>query len=209
MHLSLPKRFPLFILPSSVCCSLETSHPRLLPQSPKVCSVSSFVCWSPQCLISALTQGRGAAVITFFKLTGSVVLWRGRNTANKYHWPVWGVLAVFQVHWVCTHSWHGLHFSDSRLLCQELSEVGPGLHELSRSKPLRFRFSSTPQRRRLGWACFVPFPGPISSGDHVLGEHSHPQLGSASYRLPHPRHLVFWVYNGTPSQVCCVSLLGR
>ena len=34
----------------------------------------------------------------------------------------------------------------------ELSNVGPGLHALPRSKPLRFRFSGTPQRRRLGWA---------------------------------------------------------
>ena len=33
-----------------------------------------------------------------------------------------------------------LHSSGSRLLCQELSEVGPGLHALSRSKLLRFRF---------------------------------------------------------------------
>ena len=25
----------------------------------------------------------------------------GRNTANKYHWLVWRVFAVFQMHWVC------------------------------------------------------------------------------------------------------------
>ena len=35
----------------------------------------------------------------------------------------------------------------------ELSEAGPGLHAIPRSKPLRFRFSGTPQRHRLGWAC--------------------------------------------------------
>ena len=35
----------------------------------------------------------------------------------------------------------------------ELSKVGPGLHALPRSKLLRFRFSGTPQRHRLGWAC--------------------------------------------------------
>ena len=33
-----------------------------------------------------------------------------------------------------------------------LSKAGPGLRALPRSKPLRFRFSGTPQRRRLGWA---------------------------------------------------------
>ena len=33
-----------------------------------------------------------------------------------------------------------LHCSGSRLLSWELSKVGPGLHALPRSKPLRFRF---------------------------------------------------------------------
>ena len=79
----------------------------------------------------------------------SGLLWGGRNTANKYHWRLWGVLSVFQLHWVCPHSqlvyFHGLHFSGSRLLCQELSEVSSGLRALPRSKPLRFRFSGTPQ----------------------------------------------------------------
>ena len=49
----------------------------------------------------------------------------------------------------------GLHSSGSRLLCQELSEVCPGLSALPGSKPLRFRFSGTPQRRRLDWACVL------------------------------------------------------
>ena len=71
------------------------------------------------------------------------------------------MLALFQTHWVCSRFWcvcfHGLHFSGSRLLCREMSEAGPGLHALSRSKPLRFRFrfSSTPQRCRFGWACIL------------------------------------------------------
>ena len=95
-------------------------------------------------------------VVTFFRLTCSVVLWGGRNTANKYRWHVWEVLAVSRPHWVCPHSQHmcfsSLHCSGSSLLFQELSEVGPGLHALPRSKPLRFRYSGTPQRHRLGWA---------------------------------------------------------
>ena len=132
MHLSLPKQFPLFILASSVC-------------------------WSLQCLISALTQGGGGG--HFFRLTCSVVLWGGRNTANKYHWHVWGVLAVFWPHWVCPCSWRvcfpSLHCSGSRLLFGELSVAGPGLHALPRSKPLRFRFLGSPQRRRLRWACVL------------------------------------------------------
>ena len=50
MHLSLPKRFPLFILASSVCKSL-------------------------QYLLSTLTQGGGGGHL--FRLTCSVVLWDG------------------------------------------------------------------------------------------------------------------------------------
>ena len=34
-----------------------------------------------------------------------------------------------------------------------LRGTGPGLCALPRSKPLWFRFSGTPQRHRLGWAC--------------------------------------------------------
>ena len=37
----------------------------------------------------------------------------------------------------------------------ELSKAGSGLHAPPRSKPLRFRFSGTPQRHRLGWACVL------------------------------------------------------
>ena len=129
MHLSLPKQFPRFILPSSVC-------------------------WPLQCLISTLTQGGGGG--HSFRLTYSVMLWGGRNTADKYHWHLWGVLPVSRPHWVCPGSrcvcFPSLHCSGSRLLCRELSEAGPGLHALPRSKPLRFRFSDTPQRRRLHWA---------------------------------------------------------
>ena len=37
----------------------------------------------------------------------------------------------------------------------ELSKAGPGLCALPRPMPLRFRFSGTPQRCRLGWACVL------------------------------------------------------
>ena len=91
-------------------------------------------------------------MVTFFRLTCSVVLWGGRNTANKYHWRV---LTVIQPHWVCPRSWHvfftSLHCSGSRFLCQELSDAGPGLHALSRSSRSGSG-SGTPQRHRLGWA---------------------------------------------------------
>ena len=87
------------------------------------------------------------------------MLWGGRNTANKYHWHVWGMLTVSQPHWVCPLSqcvcFPSLYCSGSMLLCRELSEAGPGLGALPRSKPLRFRFSGTPQRWRLGWTCVL------------------------------------------------------
>ena len=123
--------------------------------------LASSVCKSLQCLISALTQGGEGGHL--FGLTYSVVLWGGRNTANKCHWRVWGVLAV------CSQCLGHTGFAPAHGVCAfpvdtaqapgcsagELSTVGPGLHALPRSKPLRFRFSGTPQRHRLGWVCVL------------------------------------------------------
>ena len=50
-------------------------------QGGSLCLASS-VCWSLQCLFSALTQG-GRWWTLFFRLTCSVVLWEGRDAANK------------------------------------------------------------------------------------------------------------------------------
>ena len=128
MHLSLSKRFPLFILASSVC-------------------------WSLQCLISALTQGGESGHL--FRLTYSVLLWGGRNTANKCHCCVF---TVIQPHWVCPHSRRvcfpvytaqTLGCSTGNCLMRALVCMHfPG-------KPLRFMFSGIPQRCRLGWACVL------------------------------------------------------
>ena len=53
--------------------------------------------------------------------------------------------------------------------------------------------------------CSVPFPGPGSSSDQVLGEHTLPRC-SVSYHLPGPSHSVSWVCSGsTISGVPCVS----
>ena len=81
---------------------------------------------------------------------------------------------MFQLHWVCPRSrcvcFHGLDFSGSRLLCWELSEVGPGLYALPRSKSLRFRFSGITQTdgvtHQLGWR------GGVGSESAWLPEHS-------------------------------------
>ena len=122
----------------------------------------SFFCLLVSSVSNFHPDTRGVVVVTFFRLTCSVVLWGGRNTANKYHWHVWGVLTMIQPHWVCPCSQHmclpSLNCSESRLLCWELSDPGPGLCALPRSKLLRFRFSGTSQRGRLGWACILRHP---------------------------------------------------
>ena len=86
----------------------------------------------------------------------------------------------------------------------KLSKAGPWLSALPRSKLLRFR--GTPQRHTLGWAFFfVPFLGPSSSGDQVLGERTLPRCGQ-SCRLPCLSCSVSWVCSwSTISGVPCVS----
>ena len=84
-----------------------------------------------------------------------------------------------------------LHCLSSRFLCQEWSEAGPGLYALPRSKPLRFRHSGSPQRRRLGWAC-VLCPSQVRAAQVTRCLAS---AVAATYRLPRPRCLVFWVYS--------------
>ena len=117
------------------------------------------------------------------------MLWGGRNTANKYHWRVWGVLTVSWPHWVCPDS-RRVCFPcpcclGSRLLFQELSEAGPGLYALPRSKPLRFSYSGSPQRRRLAWAC-------VSCPSQVRAAQVTRCLASM---VADPCCSVFWVYN--------------
>ena len=64
--------------------------------------LASSICKLLQYLTSALTQrGKGSHL---FRLTCSIVLWGGRNTANKYHRHVWAELAVSGPHWVCPRS---------------------------------------------------------------------------------------------------------
>ena len=187
MHLSLPKQFPLLILASSVC-------------------------WSPQCLISVLTQG-GAVVVTFFRLTCSVVLWGGRNTANKYHWRVWGMLAVSGPHWVAlAHSVCVFPVYTVQALGCSVGNClrwAPILHVLPRSKPLRFRFSGTPQRHRLGCAC-VLCPSQVQAAQvtRCLASVVTCSWGVRLIASPIPGTWFSGCTMGMPSQVCPLSLLG-
>ena len=87
---------------------------------------------------------------------------------------------------------HRRVYFPSRLLCRELSEAGPGLYALPRSKPLRFRHSGSPQRCRLGWTCVLcPSQVRAAQGTRCLAS-----TVPAAYR--HPPHRccsVFWVYS--------------
>ena len=121
------------------------------------------------------------------------------------------MLALSRPHWVCPCSrcvyFPCLHCLGSRLLCQELSEASPGLYALPRSKPLRFRYSGSPQRRRLGWAC-VLCPSQVRAAQvtRCLVSAITPSLRGESYCLPCPSCSVFWVYNGCAfSSVPCIS----
>ena len=170
--------------------------------------LASSVCWSLQCLISALTHGAWWWSLVF-RLACSVVLWGGRNTANKYHWRVF---TVIQPHWVRPHSqrvcFPSLHCSDSRLLRRKLSDAGPGLHALCRSKLLRFRFSGTPQRRRLVWACVLhPCPVQAAQVTRYLVSAVTPSWRLRLIASPIPVTRFSGYTMGAPSQVCHVSLL--
>ena len=110
--------------------------------------LASSVCKSFKYLISALTEGGEGGHL--FRLTFSVVLWGGRNTANK-HCMCGDCLQCMDhtgfapSHWVYTLRLQGA--------LQALSKGGPAFCALPRSKPLRF--SGTPQGHRLGWACIL------------------------------------------------------
>ena len=142
--------------------------------------------------------------------SGSVQSCCGREgPADTYQWGVWGALAVPGPLWVCPA--HGvcafLVYTAQAPGCSagEMSKAGPGWHALPRSKPLRFRFSRTPQRHRLGLR-FMPCPGLSSSGGQVLAEHA----PRRAVRLFTSLVLFAWFPGraaGAPCHVCGVSPL--
>ena len=88
----------------------------------------------------------------------------------------------------------------------ELSKAGPGLLAHPRPKLLRFRFSGTPQGRRLGWACVLCPPQVLAARATRCLVSTLPQVNGASYHLPGPTRLVSGVHRkSTVSGVLCVS----
>ena len=89
----------------------------------------------------------------------------------------------------------------------ELSNAGPGLRALPRSKLFRFRFLGTPQSHRLGWAC-------ILCPSHVWAVQvtkclasAHSPVGAVHLTTsPVPASEFPWLCSGnTISGVACVS----
>ena len=137
----------------------------------------------------------------------------GRNTANKYHWRVWGAACVGSARSV----WATLGLPPLTAFpvstaqapgCSAggLSKAGFGLCALPRSKLLRFRFSGSSQRYRLIWVC-VLCPSQVWEAQvtRCLAS-AHSPGGGASFHLPGPRCSVSWVRRGSSaSGVLCVS----
>ena len=86
-----------------------------------------------------------------------------------------------------------------------LQGAGPELRALPRPKMLRFRFSGTPQRCRLGWACVLCLPLLISSGSQELDERTLPRC-SAPYPLRSPS-LSFHARQSSAPYVCSGELV--
>ena len=112
-------------------------------------------------------RNEGARALVWSGLTCSVVFWGWRNPANKYHWCVSGVLAVYGPHWVCPISRHVL--SGSTLLRLQGA--------------LRGTVQSGP------WG-FMHFSGPshLGSGSQVLHKGTN-SVGHAFCALPRSEQL--------------------
>ena len=171
-----------------ICCTCHFQSNSLL------FILASSVCKSLQCLISALTQRDNGDHLC--RLTCSVVLCGGRDTANKYCRRVWGVLAVYGPLWVCPSSrqcvlprstllrlqgalqghcpkwalllvhFPGLSHSGSQVLRKGIDLVGRAFCSLPRSKQLRQ--PGAWRAHCLRWAvCLNHLPGPSHSVSQV------------------------------------------
>ena len=183
MHLTFPKQFPLFILASPVCRSL-------------------------QCLISTLTQGGEGGHL--FRITSSGVLWEG-GTLKTNTTGLCGECSQCMDHigFSPTHGMCAFPVYTAQapgFSAGEFSEAGPGFCVLPRSNLLRFRFLGTPQRHRLSWDCILCPSQARATCNKLLGECTLPQVRSVSYHLPRSCCSIFWVcsrcaFSGVP----CVS----
>ena len=134
--------------------------------------IASSVCWSLQCLVSALTQrGRWWALFFFFRLTCSVALWGGRDAANKNTGVCLQCLShtgSAPIHGACSLPAHAAQ----ALGCSAGNHPRLALGCLLFPGPIRSGSGTRVVLRgadsRLGLS-FVPFPDPSSSGYEVFG----------------------------------------
>ena len=119
-----------------------------------------------------------------FRLPCSVVLWGGRSTANKSHWPVWGALPASRPPWVCPRS-RGCAFlvytaqaaGCSAGNCLRRPWVAGPFPGLSRSGS-GSRYSTKAQARLVPRSEQLGWPGAWRARS--------PRVGAASSRLPVP-----------------------
>ena len=140
---------------------------------PVASNAVSSVCWSLQCLVSALTQrGWWRTLFFFLRLTCSVAQRGGTEGCCKQHWRA---LAVPQPHWFY-HPVHGAcslpaHAAQA-LGCSAGNHPWPALGCLYFPGPSCSGSGTRVVLRgadsRLGLR-FVPFPDPSNSGDEVFG----------------------------------------
>ena len=159
--------------------------------SKAVPSVLASVCWSLQCLISALTQGgRWWTLFLGSRVQSHCGEEETLQTNNT------GVCLQYLSH-AGLAPVHGAHRSGSRLLHREPSKAGPGLHAPPRSKLLRLRHSGSPQRCRLSWACIL-CPSQVRAAQVMRYLVS---VVTVTYRLTVPAARFSGYTTGTPSQV--------
>ena len=131
------------------------------------------VCRSLHCLIFTLTQAGGSCLL--FRFACSVVLWGGRGTADKCHWPLCGALAVIRPHSVCPClqrvCFPRLHCSGSRLLYRGRALCCVHFPGLSLSDP---GFWVLHKDTDSVGPAFCAFPGQSSSGSEELEKRTLP-----------------------------------
>ena len=162
--------------------------------------LASSVCKSLQYLTSDLTQvGEGGHLFTC-----SDVLQGGRDTAN-----INGVCGE------CSQCLGHTEFAPAQSVCfpgcsaGELSKAGPGLRALPRTKPLRFRFSGSRQRHRLGWVCVLcPSQFRAAQATTCLVNAHFPGGAVCLITSLFPATQFSGCTVGTTSQVCLVFPLG-
>ena len=141
-----PTQRPLLWPPFSVSLWFSKGS-RLCPEAEREAGV--LEAWEP--LFSVSCGQRGAQESGSHSPRG--VYPGGTQSHGGTQEVVWAALGFPLIHGVCAFPFYTAQAPGCSV--GELSKLGPGLHARPRSKPLRFRFSGTPQRHRLSWACVL------------------------------------------------------